>query len=307
MRKLTITLALSLLSAWPAPAQTQVNDPDFLPRVEHPAFTKKHPRVGVDAGHRNFHTHDGRYKPFAALMEADGYRVSAAPPFDAQSLKSVEILVIANAMGPVRDGVVGPAFTPAECDAVRDWVMGGGSLLLIADHAPYGDAASILAERFGVNMGRGFVADPKRSEGNVTVLVFSAENGLLGDHAILRGREPSETIRRVVAFTGQSLSVPANAAVLLKIGSGAIEAVTAEHIATLGKGILAGGPVEGRAQGIAMRVGKGRVAMFGEAAMFSAQVVAMNGQSFKMGMNIAGNDDRQLALNVMHWLAGLLN
>jgi hypothetical protein len=26
----------------------------------------------------------------------------------------------------------------------------------------------------------------------------------------------------------------------------------------------------------------------------------------KIGMNVPGNDDRQLALNVLHWLSGLL-
>jgi hypothetical protein len=52
---------------------------------------------------------------------------------------------------------MGPAFTPAECDAVRDWVRGGGALLLIADHVPWGDASAILARQFGVEMGLGIV------------------------------------------------------------------------------------------------------------------------------------------------------
>ncbi len=92
----------------------------------------------------------------------------------------LDILVIANALGEVSDGSMGPAFTSMECDAVRDWVRGGGSLLLIADHAPFGDAAAILAQRFGVEMGRGYVMDPKNSDGNPTTLcspprtVFSA-------------------------------------------------------------------------------------------------------------------------------------
>jgi hypothetical protein len=68
----------------------------------------------------------------------------------------------------------------------------------------------------------------------------------------------------------------------------------------------AGIKLEGRAQGIAMRFGRGRVAVFGEGAMFSAQVATMNGQSFKIGMNVPGTDDRQFALNVARWLAGLL-
>jgi hypothetical protein len=55
-----------------------------------------------------------------------------------------------------------------------------------------------------------------------------------------------------------------------------------------------------------MKFGKGRVAVFGDAALFSAQLVGKYGQSYKIGMNAPGNDDRQFALNVMHWLAGLL-
>jgi len=180
-------------------AQQQVNDPDFSARVEHPAFTKKHPRVGIDEAHRNFHTRDGRYKPFAALMESDGYVVSAAPHFALGSLKDIDILVIANAMGEFLDsataprkGAMGPAFTPVECDIIRDWVSGGGSLLLIADHVPWGDASAILAKRFGVEMGLGIVMDLKHADGNPTKLVFSVENGLLGEHSIVRGRNPSE-------------------------------------------------------------------------------------------------------------------
>ena len=41
--------------------------------------------------------------------------------------------------------------------------------------------------------------------------------------------------------------------------------------------------------------------------MFSAQVATIDGQSFEAEMNVPGNDDRQLALNVMHWLCHLLN
>ena len=62
--------------------------------------------------------------------------------------------------------------------------------------------------------------------------------------------------------------------------------------------------VAGQAQGIAFKLGKGRVVMLGEAAMLSAQVTGR--ENFKMGMNVPGNDDRQFALNTMHWLSGLL-
>lgn len=119
-----LVLALLCAASSGLAQQQQVNDPDFSARVERPAFTTRRPRVGIDEAHRNFHTRAGRYKPFADLMESDGYAVSAAPRFEPGSLKSLDILVIANAMGEVRDGATGPAFTPVECDAVRDWVRG---------------------------------------------------------------------------------------------------------------------------------------------------------------------------------------
>jgi hypothetical protein len=43
--------------------------------------------------------------------------------------------------------------------------------------------------------------------------------------------------------------------------------------------------------------------MVGEAALFSAQVDPLG---LRMGMNKPGNDDRQFALNVVHWLSNVL-
>ena len=60
----------------------------------------------------------------------------------------------------------------------------------------------------------------------------------------------------------------------------------------------------GRAQGMAMNFGKGRVVFLGEAAMLSAQLAGP--QQRKMGMNYPGSDNRQLALNIVHWLSRLL-
>src|SRR5690348_15234462 len=92
----------------------QVSDPDFSTRVEHPAFIKTHPRVGIDEAHQNFHTRNGRYRPFADLMESDGFDVSAGPVFSGIGLKGIDILIISNAMGENQgDGRMGPAFTPA--------------------------------------------------------------------------------------------------------------------------------------------------------------------------------------------------
>jgi hypothetical protein len=59
-----------------------------------------------------------------------------------------------------------------------------------------------------------------------------------------------------------------------------------------------------------MPFGKGRVVVLGEAGMFSAQAVVFppgqEGQNFKFGMNVPGTDDKQFALNVLHWLSGVI-
>jgi hypothetical protein len=56
---------------------------------------------------------------------------------------------------------------------------------------------------------------------------------------------------------------------------------------------------------MAMAFGKGRVVVLGEAAMLSAQIIT-GPNAMKFGMNRTDIDNRQLALNIMHWLSGLL-
>ncbi len=62
--------------------------------------------------------------------------------------------------------------------------------------------------------------------------------------------------------------------------------------------------VEGWRQGAALEFGAGRVAFFGEAAMFTEQTC---GAGLPMGMNApAASQNRQLILNLFHWLFGNL-
>ena len=43
--------------------------------------------------------------------------------------------------------------------------------------------------------------------------------------------------------------------------------------------------------------------VLGEAAVLTAKLDPLG---FKFGMNRPGSDDKQLVLNIMHWLSGLL-
>ena len=311
--RLTQLVFAALVLVPSAVAAQQGPDTAFHAGVPHPAYGANGPLVRLDEAHHNFHTTTGRYAPFVALLTHDGYRVAPnTSRFTDASLAGAAVLVIANALGA--DGMQSrdagrPAFTRQEVAAVRRWVEGGGALLLIADHAPFGAAAEELARAFGVGMGEGFARDtaPNDHAGNPTFLRFSRDNGLLGDHAITRGRDASERITTVVSFTGQSLTVPPGAAALLSLGPTADERPTRADMFADPRDRTAFTRVGGRAQGLAMQVGRGRVVVLGEAAMLSAQVIERPGAStMRMGMNVPGSDDQQFCLNVMHWLAGLI-
>lgn len=284
----------------------QVADPDFDAKVAKAAYAKKHPKVLLDEAHHNFHTASGRYKPFADLISSDGYQVTPnKQKFSKETLKGCDVLVISNALGAAAMGspeASNPAFTDEECDAVRDWVRAGGNLLLIADHAPMGAANEKLGLRFGVEMSKGYTGDPANHDeesGSDSLIRYDRDNKLLGDHAITRGRNASEKISRIIAFTGQSLKGPKGSVAFMKLADTAVDFTPAPRGGD-GKQTSAAG----RAQGIAFKLGKGRVVVLGEAGMLSAQIAGP--QKIKFGMNRPGIDNRQLALNIMHWLSRLI-
>jgi hypothetical protein len=278
----------------------QVPDPNFDAKAAKPAYMDRHPKVLFDEGHFNVHTSGGGYKTFCDLISSDGYVLRpAAKRFEAKVLEGVDILVIANARGAAMPSEKA-AFTEEECAAVKQWVEGGGALLLITDHYPMGHAAAGLGKAFGVDMSKGAAIDAAHAApgfGSPSVLLFSRENQLLADHAITRGRDKSEKIDKVVTFTGQSLKGPEGSVALLKLADSAVDRLTAEN----GKQVSAAG----RCQGLAMKFGKGRVVVMGEAGQLSAQLVGP--QRRPMGMNFPGCDNKQWALNVVHWLSGLMD
>ena len=103
-----------------------------------PASPRTFRASSFDEAHNNSDTTSGRYKPFADLLFNDGYHFAVnRQTFTKESLATHKILIIVNPLGVEdmdEEGADGPAFTEAECDAVNDWVRGGGALLLIADH-----------------------------------------------------------------------------------------------------------------------------------------------------------------------------
>ena len=287
-------------------------DPKFDTRVAEPAYRTDRPRVLFDEAHRNRHTTGTAYKPFADLIRNDGYDVrTLQQSITEERLSGFSVLIIVLPQG-TNDAHDAPAFTEAEIAAVDPWVRSGGSLLLITDHFPFGAAAESLGRRFDVDVANGLVEDPKHHEPNLgdSHLIFSRENGLLRDHPITKGRNQGERVERVLTFTGTSLRGPAEAAAFLSLSDSAVDRpVSPPKVENVGGDVRVtseyGDPVsaKGRAQALALEVGKGRVVVLGEAGMLSAQ---RDRRGSSVGMNFPGYHNRQLALNIMHWLSRLL-
>ena len=320
MRTMPKALGLFLsavLLATPVAAQEQMGDPSFRPVVQRPAYGGDGPMIQLDAAHGSVQTLDGRYAGFAALVRADGYRIRAGEQaLDAPgALDGVDVLVISNAVRPA-DGSSPDAFTPAEITVLDRWVRAGGSLLLAADHAPYGSANETLARALGVEMGKGyaFVLTP---QGPLTNLDYPAE--ALGDHPIMAGRDEAERVRRVRTFTGQSLRGPEGATVLLAMSEDAREAPDLPTLRQIDRRLEAREATEAvlaelsrpalPAQGLAFEHGQGRVVVLGEAGMLTAQMVRCPADSGRedvvFGLQTPGHDDQQFALNLLHWLSRL--
>lgn len=267
--------------------------------------------VLIDEAHRNMHTAEGSYKPFVELLRRDGYVVRPSKvPFTPEALAGADVLVIANALSEddaeVWELPTPSAFSPDEITVVQEWVEDGGSLLLIADHMPWPGAAAELAEAFGLLFINGDV-------GNSCVgcagfqLTFNGTDDALADHPITDGRLPSERVEYVVTETGSAFRPSPGTRVepLMVLGDEAVLFMPLdwreENTDAMPRLSAAGWY-----QGAVLRHGAGRVAAFGEAAMFSAQVSGIDREP--MGMNHPEADQNyQFVLNVLHWLSGLLD
>ncbi len=300
----SLSLTVFLASA-PSTAQ-QVSDTLFKAAVGSPAYQEgSGPTVLIDEGHHNFHTMGGRYLAFARLLQKDGYVVKPhRGRFTETRLGPRDILVISNALAGENESdwslPTPTAFDSAEIAAVRIWVNNGGSLLLIADHMPFPGAAGMLAAEFGILMGNGFAMQAGTDNGRMR---FIRSDGSLADHPITRGRNESERVDSVLAFTGQAFRLDARGQPLLTLGPNTVLLMpqVAWQFSKLTPAISASGMLQGAAIGS----GKGRVAVFGEAAMFSAQLAGPD--RLPAGMNDpTAPQNAQFLLNVVHWLSGLL-
>ena len=302
-----IVLCFALLpGAGIAFAQRQLPDLDFAFANADPAYeAASGPVIAVSTLNSPL-VQRGDYDPLIKLAGTDGFRAARKDGTLSEVLAGKpDILVIINAYLPsyANFPAMDPpsAFSADDIEAVHKWVDGGGSLLILADHAPFGGGSSKLAALFGFTFLNGHVAeDRSAAAGFVHVDIdFTPENGLNTDHPITNGGMGRKPISHFFAFGGQGFIPPDGATTLLRIPNGwsAIFSYAIERELRSAPRIDAGG----MSQGAVMNFGKGRVAVFGEAGGFSAQIVD---RVDRFGFNSAlGKDNPDFVLSVLRWLA----
>jgi len=299
--KTLILLIVLVLPKWLF--SQQVADTTYNPIIQNPEYALgMGPVVFIDEGHYNFHTKNGRYKAFSNLLERDGYNVTEYKGvFKDSELSKGKILVISNALNEINVEnwfLPNPsAFTTSEIEVIKKWVNNGGSLFLIADHMPMAGAAKDLAAVFGFEFSNGFVFD------SVTkgTAYFNIKDGTLIESTITRGKDSSECVNQIVSFTGQGFKIPDDAISILTFNANDYNLLpdTAWVFDEKTKSIN----VKGWSQGAYKKFGKGKVVVFGEAAMFTAQLAGP--EKRRAGMNAENaKENFQLLLNIIHWLDG---
>jgi hypothetical protein len=300
-----VVVSALLIAAAPARAQERI-DAAFQPTIAQPEYPiGQGPLVLVDRAHHNFHAGAEQFEQLARLLQADGYRVRGLRErFSATALAGADVLVVVNAVASREDKEwrlpTTPAFGAHEVEAVREWVERGGSLLLIADHMPFPGASDALARVFGIEFLNGFAIVWEDWE----PLVYRRADGTLPAHPITDGRRTAERVAEAVSFVSGSAFRPLSSArcvsPVLVFGPGVFsyQPERAWQFTDATPRV----PVEGWLQGATLEPGRGRVAVFGEAAMFAAQLTGSRGQ--RVGMNSPrAPQNLQFLLNTFHWLS----
>jgi hypothetical protein len=299
----TLVLALLPISGM---AQQEA-DEAFHFDIAVPAFgIHEGPNVCFDEAHHNFHTADGRYAPFARLLRADGFAVSAfTKRFSRESLATCDLLVVANALAKENQtdwSYPHPsAFTKSEIRETMEWIRAGGRLLLFADHAPMAAAARDLGSVLGIVMIDAYVTSGPGPD------LFRRVDDTLRPHPVVSGRGPDEDVDSVATFTGQAIQITQGWEPLLVFGS------TAKARLSLPQSFQQGAPdqwpafsVAGWVHGAARKWDNGRIVFLGEAAMCTAQIVGP--LKNPMGMNHPlAQQNAQFCINVARWLTGALD
>ena len=169
---------------------------------------------------------------------------------------------------------------------------------------PIADASKALANAFKFEFTNGFVFD-SRTEWSVSrePSIFNLEEKTLIESIITKGRDSTESVKQIASFTGQGFKIPGDATPILIFDENYINLMPDTSWAFDEKTTRIN--AKGWSQGAYKEYGNGKIVVFGEAAMFTAQLAGP--QKIKIGMNSeVAPENHQLLLNIIHWLDGKL-
>jgi len=277
MKKKLVATFICCFIAFQTTGQQQRPDIDFEINIKTPKYVaEKTALIGVDASHNNLHKVDGGFSPFAKLMSTDGYQLKSVTKITLDNLKPLNILVIANPIHQTNVGnwkrPIASAFNNQEIKVLKNWVNNGGSLLVIADHMPYAGATNELAKAFGFSYEDGFVMNEKQIWPPET---YSKKQGNLFETVL------TKNIDSLAGFTGSGLRVPEGA---IKIASfPKTHKLLVPEVAWQFENNTKRSDAKKLVMGAIMPHGKGKIAFFTEAAMFTAQIVQ---DKFKVSIHL---------------------
>jgi hypothetical protein len=146
------------------------------------------------------------------------------------------------------------------------------------------------------------IKDPAYSTG-IGPVVFIDE-GTLIESIITKGRDSTESVEQIVTFTGQGFEIPDNATPILLFDENYMNVLP--DTAWVFDEETPQYNINGWSQGAYKKYGKGKVVVFGEAAMCTAQLAGA--AKIKAGMNTEiAKENYRLLLNIIHWLDGKLD
>jgi hypothetical protein len=268
----------------PTPPSELTVDESFDPAIPTPAFEPgKGPLILVDQHHRNVVSLASYFGPVGRFLAKDGYIVRPlSEPVGQASLRNARIVIIINAQAPEGSREDASAFGESEIQVVEAWVRGGGSLLFIADRAPFGGPASALGKALGIAFDNNTIL--RRGADGKPDGVLSLDVKTDGDpkHPVFK------EVSKVVYVVGESLRGPGP---ILRAPKDAYSGVTISS---------EGGPrAAGRPLALAFSHGKGRVVAIGDAGIVSA-FGSVQGSAHR---GVSEADNAPFLRNVIRWLA----
>jgi hypothetical protein len=282
-------------------------DPSLYdPEILCPVYARnKGPTIYIDEGHYNRHTYGGLggLVAFKNVLIKDGYQINSFnDQFSEASLQNVRLLVISCAQNeknlePRWFNPTYSAFEPSEINTLKNWVYHGGSLFLIVDHHPFSGASKELAKEFGIILYNGHAEDTTRYPS-----FFHRANKTLHSNVITNGRDITEKIDSIVSFNGSAMKLSDVVSPIITFSNDWVQwlpdtAWNFNHVEPES--------ISGYAQGAFMQFGKGKIVIFADANMFSAQDTNWGGKMGFIDPNAKYN--YKLLLNIIHYLNGILN